>query len=436
MTNPRSIAFTMLRRISADGAYANLVLNEGLGELSSRDARFVTELVAGTCRRLGTYDRIIARAANRSLNSLQPAVVDVLRLGAHQLLAMRVPSRAAVDTSVKLARSRIGQRVTGLVNAVLRKVAAHTLAEWTALLSADESPTQALATRTHHPLWIVQAYQQLLAPTEVARLLAANNEAATPTLVVRPGLLERDELLRAGGTATRFSPYGVHWQGNPGRIPAVIDGRAGVQDEGSQLVALALSRATAPSGPWLDLCAGPGGKSALLAGLAAAAGSWLLASELQEHRARLVQSALRAYPSEVASVISADGRQPAWRPNSFAKIMVDAPCTGLGALRRRPESRWRHQPEDVPQLAGLQRELVHRALDSAIVGGAVAYVTCSPHAAETADVVHAVVAERDDVAIEDAAGLLPEVAGQGRFIQLWPHKHGTDAMFFALLRKR
>ncbi len=335
MTNPRNVAFTLLRRISAEGAYANLVLGEGLGELSGRDARFVTELVAGTCRYLGTYDRIISLAANRSLNSFQPAVVDVLRLGTHQLLAMRVPSRAAVDTSVKLARARIGQRVTGLVNAVLRNVARQNLTAWTAQLSADESPTQALATRLHHPLWIVQAYQEVLAEAEVPQLLAANNQAATPTLAVRPGLLERAELLEAGGEPTQFSPYGVAWSGYPGQLPAVIDGRAGVQDEGSQLVALALSRATAPTGPWLDMCAGPGGKSALLAGLAAQQGSWLLASEVREHRARLVRSALRAFPRQAAAVIAADGKQPAWPPACFAKIMVDAPCTGLGALRRR-----------------------------------------------------------------------------------------------------
>lgn len=182
------------------------------------------------------------------------------------------------------------------------------------------------------------------------------------------------------------------------------------------------------------MCAGPGGKAALLAGLARGQGTWLLASEAQEHRARLVTQSLKAYPGG-AVTIAADGTRPAWG-RSFAKVMVDAPCTGLGALRRRPESRWRRHPEDVAALGGLQRDLLRQAIASTVPGGVVAYVTCSPHRAETTEVVDHVLAEHPHVTRLHAADALPDVpdAALGDDLQLWPQRHGTDAMYLSLLR--
>ncbi|MDO5533914.1 MAG: rRNA cytosine-C5-methylase, partial [Propionibacteriaceae bacterium] len=279
----------------------------------------------------------------------------------------------------------------------------------------------ALATRTHHPRWIAEAYLDLLGTEEEAeRALAANNIAPIPTLVVRPGLAEVAEL---DGTPTEGSPYGARRAGNPADLAAIREGRAGVQDEGSQRAALALADAMAPEGPWLDLCAGPGGKAALLAGLAIGQGTTLLASELQPHRADLVAQALRAYDGDHRPItIAADGTRPAWAPATFAKVMADVPCTGLGALRRRPESRWRRTPADLAALLPLQRALLTTALDSTMPGGVVAYVTCSPHRDETEGVLETVLAERDDVTREATT-------------QLWPHRDGTDAMFCALLRR-
>jgi 16S rRNA (cytosine967-C5)-methyltransferase len=249
--------------------------------------------------------------------------------------------------------------------------------------------------------------------------------------VVRPGLAERAEL---GGTPTRWSPFGAERDGDPSAVDAVREGRVGVQDEGSQLVSLALARAGSPSGPWLDLCAGPGGKSALLAGLAREAGELLVASELQPHRARLVAENLRAYPEPRRPVtIVADGTRPAWREGAFSRVLADVPCTGLGALRRRPESRWRRKPTDLPGLVALQRELLAAAIRAVRPGGVVAYVTCSPHPAETVEVV----AGATGVEVLSAPEFLPEVpdSAVGDFVQLWPHLHGTDAMFLALLRR-
>lgn len=431
---PRRLAFDVLRQVTGDGAYANLALAKRLATagLNSRDAGLVTELVAGTCRLMGTYDRIIEAAAGRPLSSLQPAVVDILRLGAHQLLTMGVKRHAAVGATVDLARDTVGQRVTGVVNAILRKVAARSMDEWTDQLAADEDAIGALAVAGHHPRWIVEAYADLLPAEELPEALAANNVNPRPTLVVRPGLATLDELVDA--TPTRFSPFGAVASGAPADQPAVRDGRAGVQDEGSQLVAWALARTDAPVGPWLDVCAGPGGKAALLAGLARESGTWLLAGEAQEHRARLVRQALSAYPDGHVT-IAADGTAPAWG-RSFARVMVDVPCTGLGALRRRPESRWRRSPADVTALGELQRSLLRHALDSVVPGGVVAYVTCSPHRAETVEVVDDVLAERPGVRRLKACDALPGVpdCALGDDVQLWPHRHGTDAMYLALLR--
>ncbi|MDN5804757.1 MAG: rRNA cytosine-C5-methylase [Microlunatus sp.] len=439
----RRVAFDALRKVQAEDAYANLVLPAALTQrgLTGRDAAFATELLAGTCRGQGSYDRIIEAASGRVTGSLQPAVVDLLRLGTHQLLAMRVPAHAAVAATVDLAAATVGERVTGLVNAVLRKVAAHSWQEWVARLTQDLAPIEALAMATAHPVWVVQAYADLLPAEELEPALLANNVAAPVSLVVRPGLADLTDLLMAGAEPGRWSPYAARWSGNPADLAAVRDGTAGVQDEGSQLTAWGLSRLepAAGDGPgwWLDLCSGPGGKSALLAGLAAQQSDRLVAAELAPHRARLVQQALRAYP-DPPTVVVADSTRPAWRPGTFARVLADVPCTGLGSLRRRPESRWRRRAAEIDQLHALQVVLLRSALEAVTAGGAVAYLTCSPHRRETSEVVSDVLADRADVEVVPAASVLPELppdAFAGPYLQLWPHRHGTDAMFAAYLRR-
>ncbi|MEP6815253.1 MAG: transcription antitermination factor NusB [Marmoricola sp.] len=440
---PRLAAYDVLRAVDTEDAYANLVLPSLLREraLTGRDAALATELVGGTLRGQGTYDAILAALANRVPD---PAVLDAMRLGAHQLLAMRVPSHAAVATTVDLVRHRVGHQPAGFVNAVLRKVAAHDLAGWVRRVAPDPGvdPTGYLAIAHSHPRWVVDALAEALdRPGELDALLAADNERPRVTLVARPGLSTVEEL---GGRRVAASPLAVELDGgDPGEIPAVRDGRAGVQDAGSQLVALAVTRAPIddPDHSWLDLCAGPGGKAALLAAVAAGHGAGLLAVERLPHRARLVRQATRAGAAGLSGVVAADGLRPAWPDNRFDRVLVDAPCSGLGALRRRPESRWRRTPDDVTDLVGLQLALLAAALDAVRPGGLVVYATCSPVLAETAEVVRAVLADRPDVRLEDATPLVPELTDVASAhlhgaVQLWPHRHGTDAMFLALLRKR
>ncbi|WP_030663174.1 RsmB/NOP family class I SAM-dependent RNA methyltransferase [Streptomyces rimosus] len=454
----RILAFEALRAVDERDAYANLVLPPMLrkarenGDFDGRDAALATELVYGTLRWQGTYDAIIARCVDRPLREVDPPVLDVLALGAHQLLGTRIPTHAAVSASVELARVVLGDGRAKFVNAVLRKIAADDLDGWLERVAPeyDEDPEEHLGIVHAHPRWVVSALWDSLGGGRagVEDLLAADNERPEVTLVARPGRSTPEELIEAVGEESalpgRWSPYAVRLAegGEPGALDAVREGRAGVQDEGSQLVAAALANAPleGTDRAWLDGCAGPGGKAALLGALAAQRGARLLASEKQPHRARLVARSLAGNPGPY-EVIAADGTRPPWRPGSFDRVLMDVPCTGLGALRRRPEARWRRRPEDLDGFAPLQRELLRQALLSVRVGGVVGYATCSPHLAETRAVVEDVLKARGstDATAEwiDARPLLPGVPalGDGPDVQLWPHLHGTDAMYLALLRR-
>lgn len=445
------LAFEALRAVDERDAYANLVLPPLLKkarekpDFDGRDAALATELVYGTLRRQGTYDAIISACIDRPLREVDPPVLDVLALGAHQLLGTRIPTHAAVSASVELARVVLGDGRAKFVNAVLRKISAQDLDAWVAQVAPpyDKDPEDHLAVVHSHPRWVVSALWDSLGGGRagIEDLLEADNERPEVTLVARPGRSTTDELAEATETLPgRWSPYAVRMAegGEPGAIEAVKDGRAGVQDEGSQLVALALANAPldGPDTRWLDGCAGPGGKAALLAALAAERGAALLASEKQPHRARLVERALAGNPGPY-QVIAADGTRPPWRPGSFDRVLMDVPCSGLGALRRRPEARWRRRPEDLDGFAPLQRALLTEALSAVRVGGIVGYATCSPHLAETRVVVDDVLKKVGGAELIDARPLLPGVPaiGEGPDVQLWPHLHGTDAMYLALIRR-
>jgi 16S rRNA (cytosine967-C5)-methyltransferase len=452
-TDPaRRAACDVLCAVAGRGAYANLLLPALLRErgLTGRDAALATELAYGTLRGRGTYDAILALCADRDLALIDPPVLEVLRLGTHQLLDTRVKAHAAVTTSVDLARYVAGQRPAGFVNAVLRRVAQRDLDAWIQIAAPRRADDLAghLAIRYSHPRWIVTALQEALgedpagglAETEAA--LAADGIRPAVTLCAVPGLSDPAELVAAGGEPARWSPFGAYLrEGDPAAVGAVAQGRAGVQDEASQLAALALARADggASDSRWLDMCAGPGGKARLLAGLAAGRDARLLAADVRVHRARLVRGGTSV---TAAAVVAADGTAPAWRHGAFDRVLADVPCSGLGALRRRPEARWRRSPENIRDMGGLQRRLLAAAADSARPGGIIAYVTCSPHLAETRDVLTDVLSARDDLRVLDAPGVLAEVPGlrcpdpYGSYAQFWPHRHGTDAIFLALLQRR
>jgi len=483
----RNAAFDVLRAVDASDSYANLVLPPLLRKrgIRGRDAGFATELAYGTLRMRGLYDAILAHCTDRPLSELDPAVLDVLRLGVHQVLGMRVKEHAAVSETVGLARERVGAGPAQLVNAVLRNLTdrapdrgsgsedgSELLTDWIARLRA-QAPDEitGLATVYSHPVWIARALREALVANhrsadELEGLLAADNAAPQVTLVARPGLESVDQLRaeappRAEVSAGHLVPTALRVKGaDPGLFPAVKAGRAGIQDEGSQAVTLAFAAAEVapdlsgqhPDATWLDMCAGPGGKTALLGAIAAERGAHLVANEVAPHRAELVRQAIRALPPGTVEVRTGDGRDfAADAPGKFDRVLVDAPCTGLGALRRRPESRWRRTPADLAVLTVLQRELLAAALATVRVGGVVGYVTCSPHIAETIVVVDDVVRQVNKAAGDrgpaverlDATAALRAVPGVGADLelgpgpdlQLWPHVHGTDAMHLVLLRR-
>lgn len=436
----RMVALQLLSAVRADGAYANLALGELIERagLSGRDAALATELAYGTSRMIGTLDQILDACSDRPLDSIDGPVLDALRLGAYQLLRTRIPPHAALSVTVDLVRAGPHPGAAGFANAVLRRVAERDLAGWIDELAPDpeSDPRGYLAFATAHPRWIVNAFADALGPDrdELTEALAADDAPAAVHLVARPGRIDRDELTAAvHGEPARYSPYGVYLPaGAPGRIAAIADGRAAVQDEGSQLVAVALATAgiDGPDERWLDLAAGPGGKAGLLGALAAQRGAHLDAVEPADHRAELVRRTTSGLP---VTVHVADGRDSGLPAAGFDRVLLDAPCSGLGALRRRPEARWRRQPSDISELTALQRELLASAVDLTRPGGVIGYVTCSPHLAETLAVVNRV----KGVELIDARPLLPGVPdlGAGPTVQLWPHRHGTDAMFLALLRR-
>lgn len=438
----RSVALDVLTAVRERDAYANLALPAELkrARLDTRDAALATELCYGTLRAAGLLDRIIAVAADRDVSSIDPPVLDILRLGAYQLLYTRIADHAAVDTSVEAARAAQLGKAGGFVNAVLRTIAGRTTDEWIATLRESVTdPLERLAVGTAHPEWIVRAFANALGERagELPDLLAADDARPIVHLAALPGEITAEELaLATGGEPGELSPYAVHLDsGDPAELEPVREKLARVQDEGSQLVALACAEAPLEGddgGRWLDLCAGPGGKATLLGAIAGIDGAHLDAVEVSEHRARLVSRSTDGLPVRVHV---ADGRNPGLDAG-YDRVLVDAPCSGLGSLRRRPESRWRRGSDDVRELTTLQRELLGSALALVRPGGVVLYATCSPHLAETVSIVTRET-RRADVEAIDLREVLPAVtdAGPGPWLQLWPHRHGTDAMFLAALRR-
>lgn len=440
MSGARDVALQVLVAVDVDDAYANLLLPSRIREarLTSQDAALATELTYGTLRWRGQYDAVIQAAAGREIADVDPVTRQVVRLAVHQLARMRIPAHAAVHASIELLGAHRGRR--GFANAVLRKVAAEPFEQQLARLQQNLDPDDAIALAASHPTWVVRAFRRALAAEgaeeELDALLAADNEAPRVQLAALPGLATTAEL---GGSPTA-SPLGVVAPaGDPSAIDAVREGRARVQDSGSQLAALVLSRARVvqPGERWLDLCAGPGGKAALLAAEAAEHGAVLEANEVSAARAGLVRNAVRVV-EPTPKVVVGDGRRYGSGAATFDRILLDAPCTGLGALRRRPEARWRKQPSDVPALATLQAELLAAAVGALRPGGLLAYVTCSPHLAET----RAVVQRAEGVVALDTRAVLQGIApelelggGDATWAQLWPHRNGTDAMFIQLFER-
>ncbi|CAN2200415.1 Sun tRNA and rRNA cytosine-C5-methylases [Candidatus Nanopelagicaceae bacterium] len=433
----RLLVYDILREVNRSDGYSNLLLPQALTatNFEQRDKGFATELLYGTLRMQGCHDYIASQVSDRPWSEVDEGIVDVVRLGAHQLFEMRVPSHAAVSATVELARKVIGESKASFVNALLRKMSAKSLEEWLEPAQQIKDPVERLAIIYSHPQWIVSAYFDLLRDfDEVEALLAANNVAAKPTIVWWPGRSSAAEFQELGATATRYSDHGFKFEGTPASLESVRHRRAGIQDEGSQLVAEIFAKVVAATDDWLDLCAGPGGKAALLSSLAKESGKRFSANEVSPVRAKLVEQVIGE-----ARILVTDGREISALGEKFGAILADVPCTGLGALRRRPEVRWRRTVADLRELTQLQRELADGAISVLREGGFFGYATCSPHLAETSIAVSDILRKHPELEMVDLQPYLPsqlEGALRDKSLSLWTHRHETDAMYLAVFRKK
>ena len=437
----RLLVFHLLTQVNRQGAYANLRLPELLEEskLEERDRAFATELGYGTLRMQGKHDELIKRHIDRPFEEVDPGIIDILRMGIHQVKEMRVPDHAAVSETVEVARATIGESRASFVNAILRKSTADLSFEEDLAKITDVK--KRLALTYSHPEWEVAAfYDQLRDWQRVEDLLAANNRPVKPHLIAWPGRSTPQELLSEGGEILEWTEHGVLSSKMPGLYTAVRERRAGVQDRGSQLVSqifLNTAKHTTTTLSWLDMCAGPGGKaSAIFTELhQTRPDDEFTANEPSEHRARLVSHVI---PSE--NVIVHSGQELPGLGISYDRIIIDAPCTGLGALRRRPEARWRRTPQDLKELVQIQKELLTSGLKLLKPGGVLAYVTCSPHLLETKAQVIEILHRNPELKLLNIEEFLPEnvpsrvVTDQGS-LQLWTDTDDSDSMFMALLTR-
>jgi 16S rRNA (cytosine967-C5)-methyltransferase len=435
---PRLLAYDVLHEVNRNGGYSNLLLPKILSksQMDERDKGFVTELVYGTLRMQGRHDWILAQASDRPWEEVNPALVDVARLGAHQLFEMRVPTHAAVSATVELGRKVLGESKASFLNAILRKVSQKSLDEYVSEIELIKDDFERLSILYSHPQWIISAYlDQLGNLDEVRELLSANNLAPRPTLVSWPGLSTQDDLVDVGATATYFSPYGAIFDGSPASLDLIVQRKAGVQDEGSQLVAHIFSQVAEGQDAWLDLCAGPGGKAALLSAIAKSKNIEFSANEISEVRAKLVRQVVQG-----ADVTTIDARELSSLGRQYGAILADVPCTGLGALRRRPEVRWRRTVADLKSLVILQAEIIDSAIACLTPGGLLGYATCSPHLSETRIAVSEALKRHPNMELVDLTSFIhPELrtsAVDRGSLTLWTHRHNTDAMFLSVLRKK
>jgi 16S rRNA (cytosine967-C5)-methyltransferase len=430
----RLLAFELISQVNQEGAFANIRLPELLAKskMSLADKAFTTELSYGTLRMQGRHDHFIKKYIDRDFLDLDPKITDLLRMGVHQLTLMRVADHAAVSETVEVARKVAGESKASYVNAVLRKIAAmpKEFDDFNSLPIAEK-----LSINHSHPVWIINAfYDQLKDWDEVERLLISNNTPALPDVVAWPGKSTVAELIHLGATGIPGFDNGVNINTIPILFEPIIQRKAGVQDRGSQLVVENFLATFEPGLSWFDMCAGPGGKAAYLYNSLSDkdASAKFLANEPVPHRAELVKRVVNNN-----QVVSFDATISENFGQKFDRILVDAPCTGLGALRRRPEARWRKSLADLKELIPLQRNLMKSAYELLAPNGIIAYVTCSPLLAETKGQVIDFLSEHPDMKIHsmDQNGFHKEGMQNDGSVQLWTHRDGSDSMFMVLLRK-
>jgi 16S rRNA (cytosine967-C5)-methyltransferase len=445
-TDVRLIATEILLKVDTRKAYADILLDHALRNVAilGRDRALLTELVYGTLRWRGTIDARLKLYLNRSLSDADPLISNLLRVTLYQLLFLdKVPDYAAVHEAVELAKAHGGRKVAGFVNAVLRnfireknKVAdVQRASDWKTVLAIEQS----------HPTWLINKWLDYLGREETEALMRANNEIAPLVLRVNSCKSTREALLAllsksgVSAVATRWSPVGVWVKAGPAveQLPGFQEGFFQVQGEASQLVCYLLSPQKGER--ILDACAAPGGKGTHIAELMADNGEVVAldkskkgVEKIRENVARLGLVSLRATASDASHQLPVQLRGP------YDRILVDAPCSGLGTLRSHPEIKWHRNESDIERLAHLQKRIIDQVAHYLKIGGVLVYSTCTLTKDENEDVVYGFLEHHKEFRLENAASYLPENARslvRGSYLMALPQQHNTDGFFAARMTK-
>lgn len=442
--NPREIALAILHRVERRQAYADALLDARLRESALRqaDGALLTRMVYGALRWRGRIDWVLRGLLRDPLDELDPVVRNLLRLGGYELLFLdRVPSYATVNELVALARRRAGPGKARLVNAVLRQVARRERDAWSPPASGKDRDVAALVS---HPSWLVDLWREQWGEVESRRLMEANNREAPLVLRVNGLRIDRDALvrrLRSRGLDARpgaWSPLAVRLRGSasPADLAEFRDGLCQVQGEASQMVGFLVD--PKPGMRVLDVCAAPGGKTTHLAELMQDRGRIAACDVSDRGLAKLGDNARRLGLGCIRAHACDSARELPGEPAAFERVLVDAPCSGLGSLRSHPEIKWRRTEADLHRLAALQARILERAAGRVTPGGVLVYATCTLSRVENEQVVESFVERRPDFALEDAAAFLPAAAramtARGYLLAL-PHRHDTEGFFAARLRR-
>ncbi len=443
--DPRHAAFTTLTCINKQGSFADRLIDSELasGSLTGPDRGLFAELVFGVLRRRGTLDHILGQLLEKPIKELDPQALQILRIGLYQLTCLdRIPESAAVNESVKLAKI-IAPRTSGLVNAVLRNY----LRQRNTLTFPDPlgDPVKSIAARHSQPEWLAEHWLHQLGDKEANLLAEASSQQPPLTLRINRLRTTREKLLqefRDGGIEAapcRYSPDGIAIAGRQTiiNLPGYEEGYFAVQDEASQLAGLLLG--AEPGQRIWDACAAPGGKACHLAQQMDDNGE-LVATDISRSKLTIVQENARRLGISCLSTTVADLHLPDTLPEGlFDRILLDAPCSGLGVIRRNPEAKWRLLPADIIRLAAVQKMLLKNAASLLKPGGSLLYSTCSTSVEENEEVVEDFLLHHPDFVLENLNDLFPAWRELFEFygmFRIWPHRHGTDGFFAARLRRK
>lgn len=444
----REMALKTLKAVEEEGAYANLELNKVLERYkpSKLDRAFATEIVYGTLRTLNTLDWVISRFLQQPLASQTPWVRNILRLATYQLMYLnKVPAAAACNEAVELAKKYAHGGIVKFVNGVLRNITRNL--DKIEFPNIDEDPISHIALKYSHPRWMVERWLKEYGLNETIALCTANNQTPPNTVrantlrITRENLIEQFQQEGVKAQKTSYASEGLNIDGfmSVRTLKTFQAGLFQIQDESSMLVGHALN--PAHGSRVIDAAAAPGGKSTHIAQLMKNTGV-ILSYDIHPHKIKLIQeNARRLGVINVKAVVGDAREMPADLENWADYVLLDAPCSGLGVLRRRPDSRWRKEAYQISTIVRLQRDMLESVCKCVRPGGVLLYSTCTITHEENLGQVMAFLKEHNEFVLEDLTPLLPanmanEPGVKKGYLQLLPHVHGMDGFFMARMRKR